>query len=114
MAVSERAAEPARDLDYYLAVPYLLAIESIERLDGEWVRRAEYPELPDCVAEAYSAIEAIDKLDEERMRILRKMLDHGAPIPVPRQPLRSYWQRLEDKRLGFARWLVEEGRITDR
>ena len=74
-------------LDYYDAVPYLLAIESVER-DGEWLRRAEYPELPGCVVEAASAVEAMEKLEDERRRVIRQLWDRGAPIPVPRPPLR--------------------------
>jgi hypothetical protein len=78
--------DPAPDLAYYEAVPYLLVMESIER-QGEWLRRAEYPELPGCVAEAPSAVEAFEKLEEERLRMLRQLWDRGASIPVPRPPL---------------------------
>jgi hypothetical protein len=74
-------------LAYYQAVPYLLVVESIER-DGEWLRRAEYPELG-CVAEAASAPEAIEKLEAERLTVLRRLWETRAPIPVPRPPLRS-------------------------
>jgi hypothetical protein len=59
-------------LDYYEAVPYLLVIESVERA-GEWVRRASYPELPGCAAEASSAPEALEKLKQERVRVLRRV-----------------------------------------
>ena len=58
-----------RPLAYYEAVPYLLVLESIE-CGGEWLRRAEHPELPDCVAEAPSAVEALDRLERERLRVL--------------------------------------------
>ena len=34
-------------------------LESVER-GGTWLRRAEYPELPGCAAEAASALEAIE------------------------------------------------------
>ena len=78
--------EPARDLAYYEAVPYLLVIETVER-QGEWLRRAEYPELPGCAAEALSAVEALDKLEGERRRLLRRLWEGGASIPVPRAPL---------------------------
>ena len=77
---------PALDLAYYEAVPYLLVMESVER-HGEWLRRAEYPELPGCVAEAPSAVEALEKLERERLRLLRQLWDRGASIPVPRPPL---------------------------
>jgi hypothetical protein len=73
------------DLAYDEAVPYLLAMESVER-GGEWLRRAEYPELG-CAAEASSAVEAFDKLEHERRRLLRQLFVQGAPIPVPRPPL---------------------------
>ena len=75
-------------LESYEAVPYLLVVESVEH-DGEWWRRAEHPELPGCVAEAASALEAIDKLDRERRRVLREAWTRGTPIPVPRPPLRA-------------------------
>ena len=80
--------EAIRDLAYYEAVPYLLVIESVER-GGEWLRRAEYPELAGCAAEAHSAVEAMEKLEQERLRLLRQLWDRGAPIPVPRPPLSS-------------------------
>ena len=75
-------------LAYYEAVPYLLVMESVER-KGEWLRRAEHPELPGCVAEAHSALEALDKLEEERLRVLRQLWARGTAIPVPRPPLRG-------------------------
>jgi predicted RNase H-like HicB family nuclease len=77
-----------RTLEDYEAVPYVLVLESVER-GGEWLRRAEYPELPGCAAEADSALEAIEKLEHERLRLLRELWDRGAPIPLPRAPLRG-------------------------
>ena len=79
-------------LAYYEAVPYLLVLESIER-GGQWLRRAEHPELPGCVAEAPSALEALDQLEQARLRVLRQMWDRGASIPVPRPPLRQLARR---------------------
>ena len=75
-------------LAYYEAVPYLLVVESVER-GGEWLRRAEYPELPGCAAEASSATEAIEQLEQARVRRVRELWDRGEPIPVPRPPLRD-------------------------
>ena len=83
-SASERDTAPG--LAYYEAVPYLLVMESVER-QGEWLRRAEYPELPGCAAEAHSAVEALDKLEHERRRMLQQLWDRGASIPVPRPPL---------------------------
>jgi predicted RNase H-like HicB family nuclease len=86
-------AEERHDLDYYAAVPYLLVIESVER-GGQWLRRAEYPELPGCAAEADSAVEAIAEVEQRRLSVLRHLWDRGAPIPVPRPPLRGgLWSR---------------------
>lgn len=80
--------EGRQPLAYYEAVPYLLVLESVER-GGDWLRRAEHPELPGCVAEAQSILEALDRLAEERRRVLRQLWDRGSPIPVPRPPLRA-------------------------
>jgi hypothetical protein len=88
MSASALEPEAERTLAYYEAVPYLLVLESVER-DGEWLRRAAYPELPGCVVEAPVALEAIEKLEHERLRLLRHLLSRGAPIPVPRPPLRG-------------------------
>jgi hypothetical protein len=85
---SEPQSSVHRDLAYYEAVPYLLVLETVER-GGEWVRRAAYPELPGCVAEAPAAVEAIEQLDVERRRVLWRLWSSGALIPVPRPPLRG-------------------------
>ena len=100
-------------IDEYLAVPYVLTMESVRRPDGEWVRRASYPELPDCVAEAWSPVEAIDRLEETRHRRILELLERGEPVPVPRPPLRTGPPAPNPERLGFARWLVDQGRLTD-
>jgi len=80
--------DAVRDLAYYEAVPYLLVVESVER-GGRWLRRAEHPELPGCFVEAESAIEAMEKLESERRRLIRHLWARGAPIPAPRAPLRG-------------------------
>jgi len=84
---AERESDDVRDLAYYEAVPYLLVVESVER-GGQWLRRAEYPELPGCFAEAESAVEAIENLESQRRRLIRQMWDRRVPIPAPRPPLR--------------------------
>jgi predicted RNase H-like HicB family nuclease len=103
----------AYDLEYYLAVPYMLAVESVEKPDGDWVRRAEYPELPDCYAEAFAAVDAIEKVEERRVQCLKDMLERGEEIPVPRPPLITGMPDLDRDRLGFARWLVDEKKLTE-
>ena len=77
------------ELAEYLAVPYMLVVHSVELPDGSWVRRAEYPELPGCVAEARDVLTAIDELEAQRVRYLARAFLRHEEIPVPRPPLRS-------------------------
>lgn len=76
------------DLAYYKNIPYLLVVETVER-GGLWWRRATYPELPGCAAEAESVVEAIERLEQEREALLARRVERGEPIPVPRLPLRG-------------------------
>ena len=71
----------------YLRVPYVLVVESVEKPDGDWLRRASYPELDGASAEAESVIEAMDEVDDLRVEIILDRLDRGVPVPVPRPPL---------------------------
>lgn len=73
--------------DEHLRVPYTMIIASVRRPDGVWVRRAEYPELPGCVAEAESPLDAIDRLDALRVSMILGRLARGEPVPIPRPPL---------------------------
>jgi predicted RNase H-like HicB family nuclease len=71
-----------------LAVPYVAIMYSLEE-NGEWFRRAEYPELPGCVAQSYSALEAMDQLELLRVRTIVEMRNRGEEPPRPRPPLKS-------------------------
>jgi len=73
--------------DEYLRVPFVLVVESVEMPGGNWLRRACYPELPGAVAEAESAIDAIEGVDVKRIEIILDRLDRGLRIPVPRPPI---------------------------
>ncbi len=73
--------------DEYLRVPFVLVVESVEKPGGDWLRRASYPELPDAVAEAESAVEAMDAVDARRVSIITERLDRGQDVPVPRPPI---------------------------
>jgi predicted RNase H-like HicB family nuclease len=75
------------DLRDHLAVPYVAVVYSVERPDGSWWRRAEYPELPGCAAEADSAVEAMELLERQRIRLISEAYARGEDIPVPRPPL---------------------------
>jgi predicted RNase H-like HicB family nuclease len=75
------------DLSHQLAVPYVAVVYSVERPDGAWWRRAEYPELPGCAAEAPSAVDAMERLEHERIRIIAAAHARGEELPVPRPPL---------------------------
>jgi hypothetical protein len=97
----------------HLAVPYVLVMESIERPNGEWVRRASHPELPGCVVEATSPLDALDQLHELRVRYILDHLARGEVVPVPRPPLRARRPVLDPERLEFARWLVQQGRVDE-
>jgi predicted RNase H-like HicB family nuclease len=76
------------DLSDYLAVPYVAVFYS-EESEGRWLRYAEYPELPGCVGVGVSAVEALDNLEAERIRMLVAAHARGEDIPVPRPPLAS-------------------------
>jgi hypothetical protein len=69
-----------------LAIPYVVRVTSVKEPDG-WLRRAEYPELPGCFIESYSALDALEHLDELRVRILVDMRRRGEEPPRPRPPL---------------------------
>jgi predicted RNase H-like HicB family nuclease len=75
------------DLGDHLAVPYVAVFYSVERPDGSWWRRAEYPELSGCAAEAPSAVEAVELLERQRIRVIAAAYARGEEIPVPRAPL---------------------------
>jgi hypothetical protein len=96
----------------YLAIPYVLVVESLEGPDGNWFRRAQYPELG-VSADASSPIDAIDKLEEARVTTILSRLERGENIPVPRAPLREESGALDKDRLTFARWLVQQRRVGE-
>jgi hypothetical protein len=75
---------PARDIAEYDPVPYILDVRAVERDDGEWVCRAEYEELPGCVAEDVSAVVALEQVEVVRRRYIQQAIAEGRPLPVPR------------------------------
>ena len=101
------------DLDEYLAVPYKLVMESFEGPDGDWLRRGSYPELPGCDVEGLWAVDVVEELEELRVRIITDRHRKHEFIPVPRPPLKSHAPVLDKARLGFTKWLIEKGRLTE-
>jgi hypothetical protein len=95
----------------YLSIPYVLVVESLEGADGNWFRRAQYPELG-ITADAATPIAAIEKLEEARVTTILNRIERGETIPVPRPPLREE-SGLDRGHLDFARWLVQQRRVKD-
>jgi hypothetical protein len=99
-------------LEDYLAVPYRLVAYSAPGPDGTWKRYAEYPEIG-LLSEAETPTEAMEQLEEQRVRYIIDHFRSGDPIPVPRPPLRSLASVLDLERLGFAKWLVENEKLSE-
>jgi predicted RNase H-like HicB family nuclease len=81
-------------LEEYLAIPYVLTAYSAVGDDGRWHRYVEYEELG-CMAEGDHIIEAMDRLEAMRMRLITDRYERGEEIAVPRPPLRSVQRSLE-------------------
>ncbi len=101
------------NLEDYLAVPYKLIIESFEGPDGDWLRRASYPELPGCDVEGLWAVDVVDALDDLRVSLITGMFQRHEQIPVPRPPLRSRPPVLDEARLGFVKYLMDQGKLSE-
>ena len=74
-------------LEEYLSIPFVLRMESVKLENGQWVREASYPELPECVIQGIATVELVEKLDQQREQIIRRQFEKGLPIPQPRAPL---------------------------
>ena len=99
-------------LEEYLAIPYKLVAYSAVGPDGSWRRYAAYPEIG-CVSDADTPWEAMEQLEEQRVRYILEHVQRGEPIPVPRPPLRSIVTLIDVERFGFAKWLVDHERIGE-
>lgn len=84
-----------QDLYENLAIPYVFVMSAVEH-DGTWVRRAEYPELPNCFVEALTAMSALEQLEQLRIRMIVEMHNRGELPPRPRPPLKSGLASLGD------------------
>jgi hypothetical protein len=101
------------ELEEYLAVPYKLIMESFEGPDGDWLRRASYPELPGCDVEGLWAVDVVEALEQLRVQLITERFQQHQYIPVPRPPLKSHAPVLDANRLGFAKYLLEQGKISE-
>ena len=77
------------ELADYLAIPYVAVVSSVEKPNGEWVRRAEYPDLPGCSAEARDVMAAMDELERKRVQYVVRAYRQRGEIPMPHPPLQS-------------------------
>jgi hypothetical protein len=100
-------------IEEYLAIPYVLVRESFEGADGNWLRRASYPELPGCEVEGLGAVDIVAELDELRVKCILELLARKEEIPMPRPPIAFAMPVLNRQQLEFARWLVQRGHLTD-
>lgn len=94
-------------LEEYLAIPYVLTAYSAVGDDGRWHRYVEYEELG-CLAEGDHVIEAIENLEEMRVRLIMERYERGEEIAVPRPPLRSVQRAIEARALSAARRVPEQ------
>lgn len=77
------------EISDYLAVPLVLTMTSVQKSDGEWVRRAAYPELAQCSVEGKSVMDTLERLDELRRDRTIELLSRQEPVPVPRRLRRT-------------------------
>lgn len=68
-----------KDLNYYLALPYVATIRPDE--EGGFVARFE--DLPGCSADGATAAEALERLDDLKRDWIEDALEAGHPVPEP-------------------------------
>ena len=83
------------DIEEYLALPYVAVFYSIENDQGEWVRRAEYPDLG-CVIESVSQPDLMERLEDERVRAIVSMCERGFEPPRLGAPIRNGFSGLSE------------------
>jgi predicted RNase H-like HicB family nuclease len=80
-------AKAAMTTSAYLSIPYRIEAFTYEAAPGRWLRRASYPELPGCAAEAPTITAALDLLERRRVEVILALLAERKAPPVPRPPL---------------------------
>ncbi len=86
----------------FLSVPYLVEAETVDAGEGRWVRRASYPELPECTVESPTIEDTLERLERRRVERILEMLGEGGRPPVPRPPLPDSDPEGVVGRLGFG------------
>jgi predicted RNase H-like HicB family nuclease len=76
-----------QDLEYFLAIPYIIRLESVPADGTRWIRRASHPELAGCLAEADGPEDALDLLEKRKREWLERAISRGDQVPAPRPPL---------------------------
>jgi hypothetical protein len=106
MAVVDRVTMPAAmTARSYLSIPYRVEAFTYEAEPGRWLRRASYPELPDCAAEAPTITATLDLLERRRIEVIVALIAAGKTPPVPRPPLADADAEGLLRRLGLERHL---------
>lgn len=72
-----------RRLIELLAIPLVVEVAAVRLADGDWVRRASYPELPDCQADAATVEEALDLLEFRRIAELKGHVTGSSRFSLP-------------------------------
>lgn len=85
----------------YLAIPYILEAQPIER-DGQWTRRLRYPELGNFEAEHEDVEQALLALERKRIQEIMRRLKAGDMPPIPRAPLETTDQGWWARHLGIG------------
>ncbi|MEU6138114.1 hypothetical protein [Nocardioides sp. NPDC047086] len=87
-----------RRLRHELAIPYVALVDCYPQ-DGDWIRRAAYPELPGCTVESYSTLEVMDLLEQLRIDTIVDAVLDGRELPTERRPLSGGSSGLSDATL---------------
>jgi predicted RNase H-like HicB family nuclease len=87
MAGSMATNGSALSMREWLSIPYRIEACTTQGPDGAWLRRATYPELPGCMAEAATIEDALRRLERRRIEIIVAMVRAGRRPPLPRPPL---------------------------
>lgn len=66
--------------------PYRVKLEKDEIADGEFVFLARVVEMPTCMAQGSTAVEAEGELREVMFEFIFSLLEDGEEVPEPRSP----------------------------